>query len=609
MPLIQRQCIEEIRQRVSLVDVAGTYVQLKRAGSQFRGLSPFSQEKSPSFFIHPEKNVFKCYSSGNAGDLFRFVQLKENLTFNEAVESLAKQYSISLTYEEGSDTGESMSLRKELLSIHELATDYFHKAFLADTPQAGSLRDYWQEERGFTLELAEEYKVGFAPTGGRNLLDGLQKKSFTEEALMQCGLFYANNRGPQSFKARFRGRLMIPIRDVQGRVVAFTARLLKDLTPKDDPTKEAKYVNSPETPIFSKSNLLFGLEVARKHVNEETPLLLVEGQLDALRCHSHGFLTAIAPQGTSVTEQQLVLMRRYTTRIDCILDGDSAGQKAAMRLLPMALKAGLSLKFISLAPGQDPDTLLKEGGKEALDALSNKALDAMEFAVKSLAPKGMSASADEKERAFRTLFDFFQGSESLASAEINLKKVGNLLGMYEYTVDKALSHLRIGGNENNTKPINQEGVTQLPSSKLTTAEYQLLLVLLTHEELAATIAQYTNPEWIDTDCPHGSLLNRFIAEIREDLWHGTESIDELLETEKEHNIVYSILAEGCPFKDPKRAIKQCLEALHATFVENRKKELSRKLSQTKSDDFDTLKQLQLERIALRNELKHPPQFF
>ena len=600
MPLIQRQCIEEIRQRVSLVDVASTYVQLKRAGSQYRGLSPFSQEKSPSFFIHPEKNVFKCYSSGNAGDLFRFVQLKENLTFNEAVESLAKQYSIPLNYEEGSGSGESMSLRKELLSIHELATEYFHKAFFTDTPQAQSVRTYWEEERGFSQQVAKDYKIGFAPSTGRSLLEGLQKKGFSQEALTQCGLFYANNRGAQTFKARFRGRLMIPIRDVQGRVVAFTARLLNDLTPQDDPTREAKYVNSPETPIFTKSNLLFGLEIARKHVNEDHPLLLVEGQLDALRCHSLGLSTAVAPQGTSITEQQLTLMRRYTTRVDCILDGDAAGQKAAMRLLPMALKAGLSLKFIPLAPGQDPDTLLKDEGKDAFQTRRTQALEAMEFAVKSLAPKGMSASADEKEHAFRTLFEFFQGSESLTSAEINLKKVGNLLGMYEYTVDKALSHLRVGGNPHKPKTINQEGVTQLSSTKLTTAEYQLLLVLLTHEELAAPIAQHTHPEWINTQCPHGALLNRFIAEIREDLWHGTNSIDELLETEEERNIIYSILTEGCPFKDPKRAIAQCLEALHGTFVENRKKELSRKLSQTQPDDFTTLKQLQSERIALRN---------
>jgi hypothetical protein len=197
------------------------------------------------------------------------------------------------------------------------------------------------------------------------------RRKFSEEALKRCGLFFVRDDAAitlQALRPRFRGRLMIPIRDHQGRVCAFTARQT-GLTPDDDPAKEAKYVNSPETPIFTKGNLLFNLDRARTHVGEGKPFVMVEGQLDALRCWSVGLKTAIAPQGTSITESQLVLLRRYHTQVECFFDSDSAGQKAALRFLPMALKAGLELRFLTLAGATklDPDLLFLERGLAAYE--------------------------------------------------------------------------------------------------------------------------------------------------------------------------------------------------------------------------------------------------
>ncbi|GAB4271830.1 MAG: DNA primase [Opitutales bacterium] len=608
MPLIQRRCIEEIRERVQLVDVASTYVSMKRAGSQWRGLSPFSQEKTPSFFIHPEKNVFKCYSSGHAGDLFRFIELKENLNFTEAVEFLAKQYSITLEYEAGSDSGETMSLRKELFAIHEAAASYFHQVLLGDAPQANMTREYWEDKRSFSLEVAKTYQIGLAPGKPEALLKHLLAKNFSVEALRESGLFYANKQQADSarMKPRFRGRLMIPIRDVQGRIIAFTARTLEGITPKDDPTREAKYVNSPETSIFSKSHVLFGLDTARKHVDEDNPIILVEGQLDAIRCQTLGLKTAVAPQGTAITESQLILIRRYGSTVHCLLDGDSAGQKAAMRFLPLAFKAGLSPRFLVLPEGKDPDTFLQASGIEGFKALQNEALDGIEFSIKLLAPKGMSSSPETKKSAFETIFEYFQGSDSLTFAEINLKKAGNLLGIYEYTVDKELTRLRLEGSQQQPKTLNQEGVTQKSSTKLTSTEYQLLCVLLVHEELAQAIAHHVHAEWIDTNTTPGELLNRFLGDIREDLWHGTQAIDEHLETDEQRNLVYSILAENKPFENPLRTANLCLEALFKAHIERQKQKLSQQLAQTPANERTTIQAIQQQRIELRNQLKHTP---
>ncbi|GHC11233.1 DNA primase [Cerasicoccus arenae] len=363
MPRIARSCIETIRQQVSLVDVAGAYTQMKRAGAQWRGLSPFNTEKTPSFYVHPEKNVFHDYSSGNAGDLFRFVMLKENLGFNDAIEFIASRYNVPLEYDNDGAPPERASLRKELFTLHEVAVDYFHRAFFADHPEAEFIRQYWTEKRHFPIEVAREFKIGLAPSNGDGFVKYIVDKGFSMEALKACGLLYIfdNARDASRARARFRGRLMIPIRDIQGRVIAFTARQT-DLTPDDDSSKEAKYVNSPETPIFYKSGVLFGLDHARQHIDESKAFVLVEGQLDCLRCFEQGVHTAVAPQGTAITEQQLGLLRKYTPKLEVLLDGDRAGQKGAMRMLPLALAAGLEVYFLPLPTGLDPDDLLRDGG-------------------------------------------------------------------------------------------------------------------------------------------------------------------------------------------------------------------------------------------------------
>ena len=216
-----------------------------------------------------------------------------------------------------------------------------------------------------------------------------------------------------TLKHRFRGRLMIPIRDHQGRVVAFTARQT-DLTPADDPAREAKYVNSPETPIFTKGNLLFNLDRARTHVGEDRPFVLVEGQLDALRCWQVGLKTAVAPQGTAITETQLALLRRYHPQVECFFDSDSAGQKAALRFLPMALKAGLEVRFLTLAGAEkiDPDLLFLERGLAAYDELRRGALSAMDFMQRYVLPDPRAATPEATARAIQQIYEIIAAAES-----------------------------------------------------------------------------------------------------------------------------------------------------------------------------------------------------
>jgi DNA primase len=606
MAIIERTCIENIKQRVSIQDVAGVYVTLKRVGAYLKGLSPFKYEKSPSFFVHEQKNFFKCYSSGNAGDVIRFVQLKENLNFNEAVEYLGKRFNIPITYEASNKPQTPPSLRKEVLEIHEHAAQFFHEYFLSNTPEALTTQEYWTGQRRFTLDVAREYKIGLAPTNVGLLLAHLQKKRFSMQALKESGLFFVSqhNTSPSGFRPRFCGRLMIPIRDVQGQIVAFTARQLP-ITPKGDPTYEAKYINSPETVVFSKGHLLFGLDHARKAVMETERFLLVEGQLDALRCWTVGLHHVVAPQGTAITPSQLALLHRYCVQVDFLLDGDSAGQSAALRVLPMAFKQGLTINFIVMPKGEDPDTFLMKNGPGALKQLEH--IGPMEFAVRYFL--GDTPNPDEAQRSliFSKILQFFHDTDSYSLAQMHLKKAGQLLGLYEFTVDREMAKLRLNQPEtpqiNITFPNKSEAVSK---EKLTTAEYQLLLIVLHYNHLSERIAQVLSSDWIDSNTLYGKLLDRVLGAIREGDFKTVSDVDDLLESDDEKNAAYALLAEQPPFEDAQRSANQCVQAMYREYCKQRRELIDQQIARLPAGAHDELISLQKERIALRDALKKLP---
>jgi DNA primase len=226
--MVKRSSIENLKARVSILEVVGRVTQLKKRGHSYIGLSPFTKEKTPSFYVDPDKGVYYCFSSNQGGDLISFVQATEKLEFYEAIETLAERYNVALEYEEGRAGAPKVdrSLKRELSEIHLYAAEYYAKAIMAEHPEAAAARQYWLEQRQFTLELAKEFGIGYAPATSPTLLERLIAKEFSWEALTQCGLFFAprNGRNPRELRTRFRGRLMIPLRDAQGNVIAFSGR-------------------------------------------------------------------------------------------------------------------------------------------------------------------------------------------------------------------------------------------------------------------------------------------------------------------------------------------------------------------------------------------------
>jgi DNA primase len=539
MASIKTESIRHLKDRVSIVDVVSPVVSLKRAGAQFKGLSPFNNEKTPSFFVSPDKGLFKCYSSGKAGDMISFVMEIERLNFVEAVESLAKRFNVPLEYDAGYKP-EERSLRQELFDIHEYATDFYHQCLLARGSLGTFARHYWTDDRGFPIELAREFKIGIAPATVTALAEAMADR-FSGKAMRESGLFYG--RSDRKFYDRFRGRLMIPIRDHQGRVIAFTARQL-EITPTDDPSRDAKYINSPETPIFVKGSILFNLDRARLEVDENTPFLLVEGQLDALRCWQVGLQATVAPQGTGVTDTQMSLLRRYQPVVDCLLDGDEAGQRAALRLLPIAMRVGLEIRFLILEPGDDPDSLLLKYGPAAVEELRANAIDAIAFACQCILPNPESASALYKSRASRELFELIGNSPSevaksayLDQSAIHLKISPRALES-DYATYTRIRKVSASRKTDANTPPKQESIF---AGRFPSADEDLIQFILFYPEYGPPLTQILQHEWIDTKRLPGRLLDRFMAEIEHDSWPGTEAIDALLENDGEKAYIASLI--------------------------------------------------------------------
>jgi DNA primase len=618
MPVIKPTCVRDLKLRVNLADVVSRVVTLRKAGSaRLKGLCPFHNEKTPSFHVDSDKGFYKCFGCGKAGDAITFVRETEQLTFTEAVEALGKRFGIVIEYEEGSGgpSREERSLRQEIFDLHDAAAEHFFQTFKAKDGTGEFFRTYWTGKRRFAMELADEFKIGGVDAAGSGLGALLMRKKFSEEALRRCGLFFIYDDAQLTLGAlrpRFRGRLMIPIRDHQGRVVAFTARQT-DLTPEDDPAREAKYVNSPETPIFTKGNLLFNLDRARTVVGDGKPFVLVEGQLDALRCWSVGLKTAIAPQGTSITESQLVLLRRYHAEVECFFDGDTAGQKAALRFLPMALKAGLEVRFLTLAGAEklDPDLLFLERGIAGYEDVRREAQSAIEFASRAFLPNPRNATAEEQSRAAQALVEIIASSESEMSRANLLAEAARHLALQPRVVQREFDAVlarqsRLAASRPGAAPPNQAATTAVQQKENAhTPERHLLLLCLHFESLGKALSHAVPHDWIDINHTAGILLNRFLAEFEHDAWPGRGHLDALLETPEERALVATLLFENPTIEDPAKVAQEGLRQLRARSVEPRLRQIELALANPRADIESDPISLLKERSELQRQLRQP----
>jgi DNA primase len=523
----------------------------------------------------------------------------ENLEFYEAVEFLSQKFNIPIQYENSKLDPKEQSIRKQAYEINALAAEWFHH-HLIKSDQAEAIRTYWTEQRQFDLSIAREHLIGYAPPQPNALANFLQKKQYSIEALKASGLFFFNERETriERLKSRFRGRLMIPIRDLNARVVAFTARQLEQ-TPLDDPSHKAKYVNSPETLLFHKSKILFGMDHARKHLQKDPQFLMVEGQLDAIRCWSVGLDTAIAPQGTAITEEQLLLIRRYEpSRVDCLLDGDSAGRKAALRTLPLTFKVGLEFQYLKLPEKVDPDDLLRKEGVQAIEALRQNSIGPIELLLEEALPKGKESTTQEKLNATQQVFELINHLKSDIAQEDYLKKVSKIIQISTANLFKDFSRFKQKKEKQNayrqsTEPIPSSTNQKEPSdSRLTQANWDLLYLCLRFPKYGKQIAFTIDSDSIQKNTVPGKYLAKLLAEFYETQNPETLNFESIIESNEERQLLADIFTKELDIEDPILLINKCLRSLKVSILNHKKKTLTEIIEKSDTNSSNIIELMQ-----------------
>lgn len=387
---------EEVRAAADIVEVVSDYVKLKRSGSGFVGLCPYHSEKTPSFNVTPRLGIFKCFGCGESGDVFKFVMDQEGVGFTEAIRQLAERYGVFIPEEENDEPSETTQLREGIYHALKFAGVFYYRN-LIENPEAEKAVKYL-EGRGYGREVYKKYGLGYAPAGGEELWKAAKNAGIDENYLVEADLIKPSNRG-SGFYDTFRGRLMFPIFNPTGKVIAFAGRVLGQ-------EKTAKYINSAQTKVYNKSEVVYGVNFAKNEIRKHKEVILVEGYTDVITLMEHGIGNVVASSGTSLTPGQMKILHRYGERIVMIYDSDSAGQTAMKRGINIALAEGMEVELLELPENQDPDSFVKQFGKESFEDLKKEeAGDFVDFLLLKADEEGRLEKPTEKPKVITEILE------------------------------------------------------------------------------------------------------------------------------------------------------------------------------------------------------------
>ena len=430
---IPEERIEEIRNRVNIVDLVSEYVTLKKAGRNYLGSCPFHKEKTPSFTVNAEKQIYHCFGCGEGGNAFSFLMKINNMTFPETVRHLAGKLGIPLPAREFTPEEKGREdLREILLRVNHLAAGYYARTLRLP---AGTRGKAYLEKRGIKPEVIETFQLGYAPEGWRNLRDHLQREKVSLKHAEQAGLLVSRKDG--DYYDRFRGRLMFPIEDVNGNVIAFGGRIIGE--------GEPKYLNSPESPIYVKGRNLYGLARAKNAIRRDETLIIVEGYFDLLALWNHGIPNVAATLGTALTREHVDLIRRYTGAVALTFDTDTGGKAALERSMSLFLERGLRAKAVVLPDGKDPDEFISKHGKEAFLEEIGRARALVDYYIDEVI--GQGTNIDDRRGALKDAIPFMAGISDAAERGQFMKRVSERLGVDEELVRSEVSRHRPAGRQ------------------------------------------------------------------------------------------------------------------------------------------------------------------
>ena len=585
--------LERIRAASDIVDVIGSYVPLKRAGANFVALCPFHKEKSPSFNVNSHRQIFHCFGCHKGGDVFTFVKEYENITFPEAVKRLADRAKIPLEYEQTPAGQQTRHLKDQLLQIHEQLTQRWQNTLANDA--AGQIARDYLAQRGVSAEAVKLFRIGYASDLWDDTVNWAKSKGHELPIVEQAGLII-RKEGGENYYDRFRGRLMFPICDEQGRVIGFSGRVLSG----DE--KTAKYVNSPETPIFTKSKVFFGLDKSKRAVLDAGYAIICEGQLDLIACFMAGVQNIVAPQGTAFTADHARIIKRYVDEVVLCFDSDEAGQNAAVRSLDHLLESGLAVRVAVVPAPHDPDSFIKANGGEAFRKLVESADGFFDYYLNRLCATNDTATDKGWLAVLRGMAEAVHKTGNGVLVDKYAQKTALRLGVSPEAVRaefKKTSRAKTAPAGNEAEPPAVESEALRPSER----EFWLLRLLLLHDELVGSVALHLDASWISHPLARQIVVQRLAAQTNE-TWRNLAAFLDQCETPEMRNLITEVVAEDRKIPNPEQQLADLVKAMRNQFLDRRIAACLQRASQPETSEAERVKLLR-EQEALRRQKQQP----
>lgn len=576
------EIIEEVRQNNDVVDIISQYVHLTRKGRNYFGLCPFHSEKSPSFSVSPDRQIFHCFGCGVGGNVYTFLMKIEGITFKESLEQLAERANIQLpTLENNADTARE-ELKAKVYKVNEFAAEFYHKNLYQPVAKIG--QEYVKKRR-MNQETLEAYKIGFSGKFDE-LYKALKSEGFGEKEILESGL--VNKRDNGTYIDRYRERLMFPICDVRGKVIGFGGRILDDSKIKDPKFPQPKYINSPENVVYSKGRHLFGLNVAKKDATKK--LLIVEGYMDVISLHQRGITNVVGALGTALTEQQGWLLRKSTEQVILGFDADGAGQTAVARSMEILQKMGCDMRVLQIEGAKDPDEYIVKFGEGRFKLAMDNAISLVEFNVKNL-KKGLNLdNTGDKIKFLNEIAKILSKVDNTMEREIYIEKIAQGYNISKEAIYAEVNKLIYAGNKGDKILQSKNREIKHVESKiqendiidedLERRENTIIAILLENNKGAfEKIKQQIKPEDFKSE------INKEIArKLYEELEKEECNINKLIDTFDENiqSHITMLMATDFEIEDIDKAVEDILIKYERERLDNRKKEVLKQL-ETESD--------------------------
>ncbi len=589
---------ERIRAASDIVDVIGSYVPLKRAGANFVALCPFHKEKSPSFNVNPTRQIFHCFGCHKGGDVFTFVKEYESIDFPEAVKRLADRAKIPLEFEQGGEQSQTRHLKDSLLQIHEQITQRWQNALA--TEAAGQIGRDYLAKRGVSADAIKLFRIGCAPEVWDDTVNWARSKGHDLALVEKAGLIL-RKEGSDHYYDRFRGRLIFPICDEQGRVIGFSGRVLTG----DE--KTAKYVNSPETPIFTKSKVFFGLDKSKRAILDAGYAIICEGQLDLIACFMAGVQNIVAPQGTAFTADHSRILKRYADEVVLCFDSDNAGQNAAVRALDHLLESGMAVRVAVVPAPHDPDSFIKASGGEAFRQLIESAEGFFDYYLNRLCATNETNTDKGRLTVLRSMAEAVYKTGNNVLIDKYAQKTALRLAVSAESVraefKKISRNQKALVDEAPDEDLQTDDQVQRPSPH----EFWLLKLLFLHEELATWCVTQFDLNWIQHALIRGIIALRLEAASHQ-TWSSLAAFLDQCESPEIRTLITEAATEERTIPNPPQQLVDVVSRLRGQFIDRQLLALSHRASQPELGEEEKLNCLrrQQELRALKRQPLTPP---